>query len=162
MKPIVRALAGSVLITAFLAGPALAQDYPPEQPTAGVTDSVVVACGTTTVTGTNWEAGSTVQILFDGEVIATATVGADGTFSTTVTIPCDAAPGTHVLGITGFNQAGQARVVNTTITIVAGAGGGVPGTGADVSAGIAVMAGLFALGIVAIVVTRRRRAATPA
>jgi hypothetical protein len=159
MKPVVRALAGSVVMLAFFTGPALAQ-YPPDEPTAGVTDSVVEPCGTTMVTGSGWEAGSTVEITFDGEVVATATVASDGTFSTTVTIPCDTAPGTYVLGITGTAEDGSVQTVTQDITVVA-AGGGAAGTGADVSTGMMLMGGLFVVGVVTIVATRRRRARTP-
>lgn len=164
MKPIVRALAGSLLMIAAVSTPALAQ-YPPDEPSAGVTDSIVVPCGTTTVTGSNFQAGSTVDIVFEGEVIGTATVGSDGTFSTTVTIPCDAPLGPNVLGISGVDEAGNPATVQVAITVVAAAGaggGGAADTGADVAGGIVLMAALFGLGVVAIVVTRRRRAATPA
>ena len=153
MKPIARALAGSLVITVLVAGPTLAQDYPPGAPTIEVSDSVVIPCQTITVSGQNLEPGITVEITFGGEVIGTAVVGADGTYSTTVQIPCDTSPGTFVLAAGG---------ATTEITVVA-AGGGVGGvTGGNVMGAIGLMAALFVLGIVAIVVTRRRRTATPA
>lgn len=146
MRRIARALAAGSILTVFLATPVLAQ-YPPDEPTVEVSDSTVQPCDTITVTGSNQEAGSTVNITFDGEVIGSATVAADGTFSATVQIPCDTAPGTYVLSAGG---------ATTEITVVAAAGAGGPGTGADVSAGMTIMVGLFVLGVGAIVATRRR------
>jgi hypothetical protein len=162
MRQITRVLAGSFLLTAFLATPVLAQPYPPDEPTAGVTRTVVVPCGTTTVTGSNWLAGSTVEITFDGEVIETGTVGSDGTFSTTVTIPCDTLPGTYVLGITGTAEDGSPQTVTMTITVVAAGGGaGAPGTGANLGAGILILAALLVVGVTALVATRRRVRVVP-
>ena len=149
MRKIARALVGSFLLTILLATPALAQGYPPGAQTIEVSDSTVFPCGTVTVSGENLVPGTTVNITFDGEVIGSAVVGADGTYSTSVTIPCDTAPGTYVLGAGG---------VNTQITVLAagGAGGGVPGTGANLGAGIFILGGLLVLGVTALVLTRRR------
>ena len=49
MKPIVRSLAGSPPITVLVAGPALAQGYPPGAQTIEVSDSVVIPCQMITV-----------------------------------------------------------------------------------------------------------------
>ena len=154
MRKIARALAGSFLLTAFLAAPALAQTYPPDEPTVGVSDSTVFPCEAVVFTGANFEPGTTVDVTLDGEVVATALVEADGTFSVSVTIPCATTPGTHVLGAGG---------VNTVITVLS-LGGGVPGggpvtpgTGANLGAGIFILAGLLVLGVTALVVTTRRR-----
>jgi LPXTG-motif cell wall-anchored protein len=150
MRKIARALVGSFLLTILLATPALAQGYPPGAQTIEVSDSTVFPCGTVTVTGENLVPGTTVNITFDGEVIGSAVVGADGTYSTSVTIPCDTAPGTYVLGAGG---------VNTQITVLAAGGaggGGVPGTGANLGAGIFILGGLLVLGVTALVLTRRR------
>jgi 5'-nucleotidase len=148
MRQIARALAAGSILTVLVATPATAQTYPPDEPTVEVSDSTVQPCDTITVTGSNQEAGSTVNITFDGEVIGSATVAADGTFSATVQIPCDTAPGTYVLSAGG---------ANTEITVLAaGAAGGGADTGADVSAGMAIMVGLFVLGVGALMATRRR------
>ncbi len=151
MRKIVRALAGSFLLTLFLATPALAQGYPPGAQTIGVSDSTMFPCDMIVVTGSNYEPGITVDITLDGVVIATATVGADGTFSVSVQIPCDTAPGAHVLGAGG---------ANTQITVLAaggvGGGGGTSGTGANLSVGILILAGLLVVGVTALVATRRR------
>jgi hypothetical protein len=147
-------LVGSIVVTAFLTGPALAQGYPPSGQTIQVSDSSVNPCDTITVTGSNYRAGSIVDITFDGAIIASATAGADESFSVSVTIPCDTAPGAHVLG------AGEAT---TTITVLAvGGGGGAPFTGANLGAGILILSVLFVVGVTALVATRRRlRVAQP-
>lgn len=149
MMRIARGLVGSIVVTAFLAGPAMAQGYPPGAQTIGVSDSTVVPCEAITVTGSHYVPGITLDVTFDGEVIGTAQVDANGEFSLTVQIPCDATPGTHVLAAGG---------ATTQLTVLAAGGlaDGVPGTGGDVGAGIAMMASLIAIGIVALVVTRRR------
>ena len=151
MMRIARGIVGGAVLTALLAGPALAQGYPPGEQTVEVSDSTVFPCGTITVTGSNLVPGITVNITLDGEVIGTAVVGQDGTYSAVVTIPCDTAPGTHVLGAGG---------VTTQITVLAagglGGGGGAPGTGANIGAGILVLATLLVIGVAALVATRRR------
>lgn len=148
MTRIARGIVGGVISTALLAGPALAQGYPPGAQTIEVSDSLVNPCERITVSGENLVPGTTIEITFDGQVIGTAIVGDDGTYSTTVQIPCETAPGTFVLSAGG---------VSTQITVVAaagGVGGGV--TGADLSAGIAIMVGLLVLGVGALVASRRR------
>jgi hypothetical protein len=148
MRMIARSLAVSFLLTAFLATPALAQGYPPGAQTIEVSDSTVFPCGTVTVSGSNLVPGITVNVTFDGEVIGSAVVGADGTYSVVVSIPCDTAPGTYVLGAGG---------VNTQITVLAAGGaGGSPGTGANLGAGVLILAGLLVVGVTALVATRRR------
>jgi hypothetical protein len=150
MMRIARGLVGSIIVTVFLATPVLAQGYPPGAQTIEVSDSTVFPCGTVTVTGSNLVPGITVEITFDGEVIGSAVVGADGTYSVSVTIPCDTAPGTYVLSAGG---------VNTQITVLAvggGGGAGAPGTGANLGAGILILAALLVVGITSLVATRRR------
>ena len=150
---VARGLVGSIVVTAFLAAPALAQGYPPGAQTIEISDSTVNPCETITVSGENLVPGTTVQITFDGQVIGTAVVGADGTYSTTVQIPCATAPGTFVLSAGG---------VSTQITVLAagGAGGGVTGT--NLGAGMLIMSALLVAGVTALVVTRRRvRVAQP-
>jgi hypothetical protein len=153
MRRIVRALAGSVLLTIFLATHALAQAYPPVAQTIQVSDSTVNPCDTITVTGSKYQPGSTVDVTFDGAVIATAAEGAAETFSVSVTIPCGTAAGTYVFG------AGDAT---TTITVLAaGGGGGAPGTGANPGAGILILTALLLIGVTALVATRRRLVGQP-
>lgn len=154
MMRVARGLVGSIVVTAFLAGPALAQGYPPGAQTIEISDSTVNPCETITVSGENLVPGTTVQITFDGQVIGTAVVGADGTYSTTVQIPCATAPGTFVLSAGG---------VSTEITVLAagGAGGGAV-TGSNLGAGMLIMGALLVAGVTALVVTRRRvRVAQP-
>jgi hypothetical protein len=162
MTRVVRALAGSILMTVLLAGPALAQTYPPEEPTAEVSDSTVRPCDTITVSGSNWQAGSTVQISLDGEQVATDTADASGNVSTSVRIPCALAPGTYVISLSGTAADGTSATATTTITVLAAGGGGAGAvrTGADLSAGLTIMVGLLVLGIGALVATRRRARAS--
>ena len=150
MMRIARGLVGSVIVIASLTGSALAQTYPPDGETIEVSDSIVVPCESITVTGANYTPGSTIDIVFNGVVIGTATVAADGTFSATVAIPCDTAPGTYVLS--AGDATSQITVVSEGVVVDGG-----PGTGADVSAALIVMVGLLVLGVVAIWATRRRR-----
>jgi 5'-nucleotidase len=153
MMRVARGLVGSIVVTALLAGPALAQGYPPGAQTLQVSDSTVNPCDTITVSGSNYQPGSTVDSTFDGAVIATASVGADASLSVSVTIPCDTAPGTYVLAAGG---------ATSTITVLAAGGGGGAVTGANIGAGILILSVLFILGVTALVATRRRlRVAQP-
>jgi hypothetical protein len=148
MIRLTRWLVGSIVVIAFVAGPALAQGYPPGAQTVEVSDSTVNPCETITVSGENLVPGITVQITFDSQVIGSAVVGADGTYSTTVQIPCEAAPGTHVLSAGG---------VSTEITgLAAGGAGGAAFTGTNLGAGILIMSALFVVGVIALVATQRR------
>jgi hypothetical protein len=137
-------------MTGFLATPVLAQTSPPypiDEPTVRVSHSTVFPCDMIT-TWLSYEPGSTVDINLDGVDIATATVGADGTFSASVKIPCDIAPGTHFLGAGGRN---------TQISVLAaGGGGGEPGTGANLGAGILILAALLVVGVTVLMATLRR------
>ena len=92
--------------------------------------------------------GSTVDVNLDGEVIATETVGADGILSVSVKIPCDTVPGTRFLG---------AGVAKTHISVLAaGDGEGEPGTGANLGAGILILAALLVAGVTVLILTLRR------
>ena len=159
MRRTTRLLVGSFLLTAFLTTPALATHYPPQEPVVGVSDSTVLPYEEIVFTGEHFVPGTTVSITLDGVVIATAVVGPHGRYSVTVKIPCDTAPGTHVLG------AGGATIQITVLS----AGGGVPGggplvrgTAANLGAGILIMCALLVAGVTALVATRRRvRVAQP-
>jgi hypothetical protein len=150
MSRIAQVLAGSILMTVFLATPVLAQTFPPspiDEPIVGVSDSKVLPCDMITI-GPNYDPSSTVDINLDGVVIATATVGADGIFSVSVKIPCDTAPGTHFLG---------AGVAKTQISVLAaGDRGGEPGTGANLGAAILILAALLVAGVTVLMLTLRR------
>jgi hypothetical protein len=103
-----------------------------------------------------------VDLTFESAPVAlgTATVRADGTFSTTVTIPSSASPGTHFIVASGTAADGTQATATTTITVLA-AGGGAPGTGANLGAGILILAALLVVGVTALVATRRRVVAQP-
>jgi hypothetical protein len=162
MRRITRGLAGTFLLTVFLATPVLAQTYPPDEPTAEVSDSTVRPCSTITVTGSNWEAGSSVRITLDADQLATDTADAGGNVSTPVRIPCALAPGTYVLGISGTAADGTAATATTIITVLGAVGGaGAPGTGANLGAGILILGALLVLGVTSLVATRKRVVAQP-
>ena len=172
-----------LLIVAMLvmaAVPAFAQGYGEEEPSAGATDTTVVAGESTTICGEGWEPGSVVTLTFRGEVLGTADVDENGEFCATVTVPEGTPPGDYVLGIAGFGADGEPRNVSLRI-VVAGAGsgptvpdtdtdGGVGGTGdglADTggsfTVGSAVIALVsFMLGGTALAIARRRRTAIEA
>ena len=162
MGRIARGLIVSIVVAASYAGPALAQNHPPDAPTIGVSDSVVVPCTAITMTGTNWQAGSIVDITFDSTVLTNAVVDAHGNVSVRVTIPCSATLSAHVLGSSGIHAPGNRDTVTTEISVVGAGAVGV--TEGDVSRALLLMAVLFVAGIVAIVASRRRarKAATPA
>jgi hypothetical protein len=164
MRRITRVLAGSFLLTAFLATPVLAQTYPPGAPSVGVSDAIVTPGESITVSGAGWLPGSLVDLTFESAPIAlgTARVRADGTFSTTVTIPIAASPGTHFIVASGTAADGTQATATTTITVLAAGGGaGAPGTGANLGAGILILAALLVVGVTALVGTRRRLVAQP-
>jgi 5'-nucleotidase len=124
----------------------------------------------TTVTGSTFPANTSQPILLDGTIeLGTANIGADGTFSTVVTMPADLSVGAHTISVacttTGvsavnaFNTGPASTVPGTTVSR---AGGGVATTGSD--SGPKVLLGLAAIavgaGLVAAASRRRHRLAT--
>jgi len=154
MKRIAHVLAVTVLLTLVFATPAFAQ-YPPAEPTGEVSDSTVTPCQTITVSGSNWESGSTVDISLDGASLGSASVGPGGNFSTSVQIPCSLSPGTYALVLSGTDADGNLATVTSNITVLAGVT--TAGTGANLGAGLGLLAVLLILGIGALLVSRRRR-----
>jgi hypothetical protein len=154
MKRIAHVFAGAVLLTLVFATPAFAQ-YPPEEPTGEVSDSTVTPCQTITVSGSNWEAGSTVDISLDGASLGSASVGPGGNFSTSVQIPCNLSPGTYALVLSGTDADGNPATVTSMITVLAGVT--TAGTGANLGAGLGLLGVLLILGIGALFISRRRK-----
>lgn len=150
----------ALVVSALLAPMALAAPYPLNTPTVGVSDSTVLPGQEITVSGDRWFPGSTVSLSFQSTPvrIGTATVRADGSFSTRVTIPADATPGDHQIVARGRNRHGDPRTVATDVTILGtvGAGGGSAFTGANVQTWMLLSVGLGLVGGILIVVTRRR------
>jgi hypothetical protein len=149
-------LAGGVLLllNVLLVGSAFAQ-YPPTAATAEVSDSTVTPGQTITVSGSNWEPGSTVEIRLMSQTffLGRADVAADGTFSTSVTIPAEVSPGTHVLEVSGTDVNGNPAIATTILTVL---GAISAGTGANLSGSLAILLTLLVVGVAAIVASRRR------
>jgi hypothetical protein len=161
----------------FLALPTIASAqpvpdcYPNCEPTGSVSDVSPQAGQTITVTGGNFCPNSDVAVLFDGEEIGTGTADGDGTVSVQVTIPEDATPGDHVITLSGLGSDCETPAnVEIPITVVsgagagvggggagAGAGGGVAFTGANISLGMLLLAGLVIVGAASLIVGRRRK-----
>lgn len=145
----------------FAAAPAFAQYPPDEDAELVVSDTTVVPGQPMTVAGADWQPGSEVTITFESEpvVLGTASVGDDGTFSTTVTIPEDATAGEHTIRVTGIGEDGEPQTQSIAITVVAAAAavaGGLAATGGTVTVGLALAVGLFALGGAGLYATRKK------
>jgi hypothetical protein len=173
----------ALLVGVMLAGPAAAQ-YPPAGGGVTISSPALVAGGSFTVMGTNWLPGSQVVFtLHSGPIrLGTATVAADGTFSTSLTIPVSVSAGRYTLVVSGFGADGKERVERLPVTVAAAKagtgtdtrigtspGGGTttgttPGTGVlaitgmSLTVGMAAALALFALGGVAFTISRRKAA----
>ncbi|MEJ5255410.1 MAG: hypothetical protein WHS89_08685 [Acidimicrobiales bacterium] len=142
-----------------LAAPAHAQDYPP-QPGITVDKPNVSPGGTVTVSGQGCSSGASVSIQFNGQTVATATAGQDGSFSASITVPAGTPAGTYQ--ITAVNCTTQ--VLSTSITV----GGAttpttapsvLPRTGSDATGTLArVGVALVAVGGLLAFAARRRTA----
>jgi hypothetical protein len=150
------------LLVGLVAAPASAQQYPPKKPTCGVSDTTLNPGDRVTVSGKHWQPGSTVTITLQPEGInlGSAQVGQNGKFSTVVTIP-DVQPGEHRIVCSGIDRRGDPVVLATTVQILGGAvgGGGAAFTGTvlNVPVWMLLIAALFAAGVVAVAIGRRRR-----
>jgi hypothetical protein len=91
-------------------------------------------------------------------LLGTVTTDAQGSFATTVTIPATLAPGTHHLVSAGVDPSGNVRYLRSDVTVTTPSGQlawtGFETTPVVLAGGLAVL-----LGIVLVVVTRRRRTA---
>lgn len=159
----------AVVAIGLAAGPAAAQQYPPEERTISASDTTPCPGGATTITGTGFEPGTVVTLTLDDTTsLGTPTAGEDGTISIEVVIPTTTATGTHTIKATGT---GIDAAITATINVVAceeaptttvAAGGDLPRTGSNstmtmVRTGLA----LAAIGgvLLAVAAKRRRRAA---
>ena len=109
------------------------------------------------VAGSGYAPGSTVEIWLGSPsmLLGTVTVGPDGSYSTTVTIPADIAAGAYVVQSEGWAANGvNRRTVGTGITISAQ---GLPTTGRG---DLALVLALFAL-VMGIILRRSRAQFTP-
>lgn len=163
----ISALAAAFVLTAFIAPIATsAAPYPPSN-SASLAASAHDPCAgaANMIGGSGFQAGETVQLVLarTGE-IGRANVGADGTFTITVTIPLDAR-GSNQLRATGLTS-GRSAALTLDIQCVLGQSstridnhrGGLASTGVAVGGITLAAAVLLALGVALVVTGRRRRA----
>jgi hypothetical protein len=125
--------------------------------TADVTPSVVTQCGSTTLSGADWEPDTEVTITLDGaqgEALATTVVDSDGTFAAAAHIPCDTSVGFHAIGVFGYEAGPDLQAMEIPIEVVTGSGG-TAATGSDVATWLGMTLTLLALGIVTLTTVRR-------
>jgi hypothetical protein len=118
---------------------------------------------TATVTGQNFPANTSQPIILSSTPvqIGTANIGADGTFSTVVTIPADLAPGAHTISVlcvpsgvsatVNFSVPGASTETTTVST------GGVAVTGSDSEPKVVIAFAAIAVGVALVMAARRRR-----
>jgi hypothetical protein len=150
------------LLVGLVATHASAQQYPPEKPTCGVSDTTITAGDQVTVSGEHWQPGSTVTFTLQPEGIdlGSATVGQDGEFNALVTIPDSVQPGAHTIVCSGIDQKGDPFVQAIAVQILGVVGGGgaaFTGTILNVPLWMLLIAALFTAGVVAVAIGRRRR-----
>ena len=160
-----------VLASTASASPAVAQYGPVSAATLFVSSTTVAPGGTVTVSGTGFDANSTVTLTLDGVVIGTATTNAAGAFSTTVTIPSGLAAGYYTIIATdslGRTSSITIYVTGASTTAVAAPSAAAPSstsssssglafTGTDAAATAGAGAGAIALGGLLVLGSRRRR-----
>jgi len=112
-------LAGTALALAISTGGAAQSTHAPI-PTCLRTPGVSSPGRDITVRGQRWEASSSVDVAFDDEPSASVDVSAHGRFRSTVTVPDDAARGTHSLNFEGTDGNGDdvhcARIVRIGVS----------------------------------------------
>lgn len=168
-------LVTAVASIALLAGPvrADAQQYPPADTFCTISDTTPVPGQDVALTCGGYAAGATVTVTFFSSpvTLGTTTADADGVATLTTEIPSNAAVGRHSITTSGAAATGGTLTQVIYITVVAagaaGAGtqvpatvsGALPTTGSDGTMPL-VRAGalLLAVGGVAVLATRRRRA----
>jgi hypothetical protein len=156
----------ALVAIALVAPTALAKQYPPNNPTVGVSDGTVTPGQHVVVSGNRWKPGTIVHLSFHSAPVAlgTATVGGDGSFATEVVIPATATPGRHDIVVRGRSRSGSARTVRTSVLVLGDtvtASGSTAFTGSSGVQVWMILAGvLAAIGATLIVLTRRRSRGT--
>src|SRR5919106_6989149 len=138
------ALGGLLLIP----GAAVAQpeeEYPPEEPASIELSDASLVCGEepTTISGSGFVPNTPVDIFFDGQHIGDATPNAAGEFTATVTPPA-AAAGQHV--IEAIQVIGDETAITASATLTCVAAAEVAFTGANITVGLLLLAGLLLVG----------------
>jgi hypothetical protein len=136
-----------VVMGLAFAGPASAgTTCYPSCPTSGGSDG--------TITGSNWCPGSDVTISVDGDVVGTATVAGDGTFSFDLPDSVDTTVD-HTITVEGL-QADCTTPFTDTFVLGGTGGGGTAFTGANISVGLLALGALLIVGAGALLASRRR------
>ena len=149
---------GVIGVIMAVAGPAYAA-YPPGGPTAVASTTTVSPGQTITVSGHKWLPDSTVRLYLGGAFVKTAAVD-PGHFSTQVTIPSSAKPGTLPLTIRGSDSAAAAAEVTIMLTVDPsdpGGNGSLAFTGANVTGWMILIPVLLIVGSALLLVGRKRR-----
>jgi Bacterial Ig domain len=158
MKRFSMALVATLVVVMGLAfaGPASAgTSCYPSCPTSGGSGS--------TITGSGWCPGSDVTISVDGDVVGTATVAGDGTFSFDLPASVDTTVD-HTITVEGLQSDCTTPFTDTFVlggsgTAPAGGpagGGGTAFTGANISVGLLALGALLIVGAGALLASRRR------
>lgn len=150
--------AAAVAILLLVAGPATAQEfnYPPGDRDITLADTTV-ACpgGTVAVSGSGFADNVEIDIFFDDILVTSVFPDQEGAFSASFTAP-EAAAGTHTVTAVQVLPDGTVLEQSATITCVVAAAPGLAVTGANISMGLLLLAGLIVVGAVALVAGRRR------
>jgi hypothetical protein len=162
-------LTGCVALASVVAAPAGAQVYPPNGCSLALSVSAANP-GQTIVAGSancspGFAAGATVEITLESDPVhlATVTAGADGQFSTPVTIPEDAKPGSHTVVATGQGANGSTLTISAGLTVASGTAGAAEGaagalafTGSDSLPLVWIALALLTVGTAFVLAVRRR------
>lgn len=138
--------------------------YPPGRCQLALSKTFAERTGIVAATGDGFVPGETVTLSIGGRKLAELTAGSDGAFSTTFTVPADAA-----LGATQVRAASATQVLSANFEVVgsaaaaapAGTGSGsLPRTGTELAGlgGAGIL--LIGVGTAAVMMARRRKAAT--
>ena len=164
------ALTGCVALAGVFAAPAGAQVYPPNRCSLALSVSAAIP-GQTIITGSancspGFAAGATVEITLESDPVhlAAVTADADGQFSTPVTIPGDAAPGSHSVVATGQGGSGSTPTIRAGLMVMAatagarapGAAGALAFTGSDSLPLVWIALALLTVGTAFVLAVRRR------
>ena len=157
-------IAATALFAGVLGVQGANAQYPPaascslSETTVALGETITVSCG-------GFLPGSTVTVeILSPQVLATATVGADGEVSLAATIPSDLEPGTHTLRISGTAADGSPVVIERTIVVLAAEGVAEEGlaiTGGNIMLAVLLFGGLIAAGTSALILGRRRERDRP-
>jgi hypothetical protein len=146
-----------------LAAPASCSSYPPAKPTVTLSSSTVPPGATITVSGSGFLPGSTVTVKLEptGEVLATVRASGAGSFSVQVTIPASTPAGSYTIVVSGRGCSGSSVSTTSLLTVVPPStttttSKPLPFTGASVVLPVTIGLVLLAIGLIAVVVGRRR------